>query len=175
MTIKETHSEIVASIWRAIAQSKVDLTGVPQEQRDELVNRIADNVLVTMNNLLDQEKAAPVVELDDADEKILWQGRPFLSLVESYVLTNERLKIVHGLLSRDIENFELIRVQDIDVSLNVSDRILGIGDIVIKGADPSSPEVVIRNIKDPQEVYEILRRAWLEARKKHGLQFREFM
>jgi hypothetical protein len=153
----------------------VDLSSVAQEQRDEMVNQIADNVLVILNDLMDQEKALPAVELDEADERILWQGRPFLSLVESYVLTNERLKIVHGLLSRDIENFELIRVQDIDVSLNVSDRILGIGDIVIKGADPSSPEVVIRNIKDPQEVYEILRRAWLEARKKHGLQFREFM
>jgi hypothetical protein len=175
MTIKETHSQVVASIWRGIAQSKVDLSSVAQEQRDEMVNQIADNVLVILNDLMDQEKALPAVELDEADETILWQGRPFLSLVESYVLTNERLKIVHGLLSRDIENFELIRVQDIDVSLNVSDRILGIGDIVIKGADPSSPEVVIRNIKDPQEVYEILRRAWLEARKKHGLQFREFM
>jgi hypothetical protein len=175
MTINETHSNIVASIWRAIAQSKADLSSVPQEQRDEMVNQIADNVLITMNDLLDQEKGVLPVELDDTDEQVLWQGRPFLSLVESYVLTNERLKIVKGLLSRDIENFELIRIQDIDLSLNVSDRILGVGDIVIKGADPSNPEVILRNINDPQDVYEILRRAWLEARKKHGLQFREFM
>jgi hypothetical protein len=175
MTIKETHSQIVASIWQAIAQSKVDLSGVPKEQQDEMVSKIADHVMITMNDLLDQDRDELPVELDDADEKILWQGRPFLSLVESYVLTNERLKIVKGLLSRDIENFELIRIQDIDLSLNVSDRILGVGDILIKGADPSSPEVMIRNIKDPQDVYEILRRAWLAARKKHGLQFREFM
>ena len=175
MNLKEIHAQIVASIWRAIAQSKVDLSSVPQDQRDEMVNQIADNVLVTVNDLLDQVKEEPAVELAEGDEKVLWQGRPFLSLVESYVLTNERLKIVKGLLSRDIENFELIRVQDIDLSLNVTDRILGIGDIVIKGADPSSPEVIIRNINNPQEVYEIMRRAWLEARKKHGLQFREFM
>jgi hypothetical protein len=175
MNLKEIHSLIVASIWRAIAESKVDLSGVPQEQRDEMVNQIADNVLDTVNDLLDQVKEEQVIELGEGDETVLWKGRPFLSLVESYVLTNERLKVVRGLISRDIENFELVRVQDIDLSLNVSDRILGIGDIVIKGADPSSPEVVIRNVKAPQDVYEILRRAWLEARKKHGLQFREFM
>lgn len=175
MTIKETHSKVVASIWRAIAQSKADLSSVPQEQRDEMVNQIADNVLITMNELLDQQKVGVDVELDESDEKILWQGRPFLSLVESYVLTNERLKIVKGLLSRDIENFELIRVQDIDLSRNVSERILGIGDILIKGHDPSNPEIVLRNVPDPEDVYEILRRAWLEARKRHGLQFREFM
>jgi len=31
------------------------------------------------------------------------------------------------------------------------------------------------HVYSPEEVYEILRRAWLEARKRHGLQFREYM
>jgi hypothetical protein len=66
-------------------------------------------------------------------------------------------------------------VQDIDIVQNVSERILGIGDILIKGADQSSPSVVLRNIHDPQEVYELLRKAWLAARKKYGLIFREEM
>jgi len=33
----------------------------------------------------------------------------------------------------------------------------------------------MRNIKDPQEVYETLRKAWLAARKSYGLMFREEM
>lgn len=140
-----------------------------------MVSKIADQVMLTMNSMLNEETEPPKVELDELDERILWQGRPFLSLVESYVLTNERLKIIKGLLSRDIENFELIRIQDIDLSQGVSDRILGIGDIEIKGHDPSDPEVVLRNISDPEKVYETLRRTWLEARKRHGLEFREFM
>lgn len=175
MSIEKTRSQIVASIWQAIAQSEGDLSGLPKEQQDDMVNKITDQVMLTMNSLLDEESEPPTVELDELDERIVWQGRPFLSLVESYVLTNERLKIVKGLLSRDVENFELIRVQDIDMSQDVSDRILGIGDIEIKGEDPSNPEVVLRNVSDPEDVYETLRRAWLEARKRHGLEFREFM
>jgi hypothetical protein len=50
-----------------------------------------------------------------------------------------------------------------------------LGDISIKGQDPSHPEIVLRNVAKPEDVYEILRKAWLEARKRHGLQFREFM
>lgn len=175
MSIERTRSQIVASIWQAIAQSEGDLSSLPKEQQEDMVSKIADQVMLTMNSMLNEETEPPKVELDELDERILWQGRPFLSLVESYVLTNERLKIIKGLLSRDIENFELIRIQDIDLSQGVSDRILGIGDIEIKGHDPSDPEVVLRNISDPEKVYETLRRTWLEARKRHGLEFREFM
>jgi len=31
------------------------------------------------------------------------------------------------------------------------------------------------NIRDPNEVYELVRKAWLAARKKYGLSFREEM
>jgi hypothetical protein len=53
--------------------------------------------------------------------------------------------------------------------------MLGIGNITIRGHDVSDPKIVLRNVKGPDEVYEMLRRAWLEARKRHGLEFREFM
>jgi hypothetical protein len=115
------------------------------------------------------------LETGDQEEKILWRGRPFLSLVEDYVVTNERIKIIQGFLSKDIENFELIRIQDIDLRRAAHERLLNLGDIHIHGHDPSNPTIVLRNISDPEGVYELLRRAWLEARKRHGLQFREFM
>jgi hypothetical protein len=152
---------------------------------------IADRVMLTMNSVLDEvvkpealeqpvedvkpSQPARVEVTDGKEEKILWQARPFLSLVEEYILTNERIKVVHGMLSRRIENYELIRIQDIDYKQNVSERVLGIGDIFIRGQDKSSPEIVLRNVAKVEEVYETLRRAWMDARKKHGLQFREYM
>jgi hypothetical protein len=69
----------------------------------------------------------------------------------------------------------LIRIQDIDLKQGVGERMLGIGDITIRGHDASEAIVTLRNIPKPEEVYEILRKAWLEARKRHGLQFREYM
>jgi hypothetical protein len=53
--------------------------------------------------------------------------------------------------------------------------VIGIGDIVIHGQDPSDPNVELRNVSEPDIVYETLRRAWLDARKRYGLQFSEFM
>jgi hypothetical protein len=177
MEIQQARAQMVGSIWRAIAQSGVDMAALPHEQQEKLVNKIADNVMIEMNTLLDEisPPAAAEEPVDENAEQILWKGRPFLSLIETYLVTSERIKIVKGMLGRGVENFELIRIQDIDLSQGVGERILGIGDITIQGHDPSDPKVVLRNIAKPEEVYEILRRAWLDARKRYGLQFREYM
>ena len=49
------------------------------------------------------------------------------------------------------------------------------GDITVSGADASNPTIVLRNVRKPDEVYEIMRKAWLAARKKYNLSFREEM
>jgi len=177
MTIDNIRAQIIASVWQAIAQSKVDLSSVPDDQQEAMVKKIADSVMVTMDDLLDEEveQIQPDSIDDEYDEPILWKGRPFLSIVEDYLLTDERVKISTGFLSRHVENFELIRVQDIDYKQGITERMLGLGDVTIHGHDPSDPKIVLRNVRHPEEVYETLRRAWLEARKRHGLQFREFM
>jgi len=177
MSIDQIRQQIIASIWQAIAQSGVDISAVTQDQQQKLVGAIADNVMVAVNTLLEESQAPkePEEAVDEYGEQVLWEGRPFLSLLEYYVLTNERLKIRHGMFGRDIENFELIRVQDIDLKQGVTERIFGIGDITIRGHDPSDPKIVLRNVSKPEVVYEVMRRAWLDARKRHGLQFREFM
>jgi len=180
MNIEQTRAYVTSAVWQAIAQSGLDLSALPQEAQQKFVARLSDALLGAVDDLLEQaqktDDPAPAHDLDDGkEEKILWQGRPFLSLVESYVITSERLKRVKGMIGRDVENFELIRIQDIDLKQNVSERVLGIGDIEIRGADASANTVILRNIKDPEAVYETLRRAWLDARKRHGLQFREYM
>jgi hypothetical protein len=179
MTLEQIRAQVIGTVWQAIVQSKVDLTSIPSDQQEKLVGTITDNVLVMVDNLInkqsDEEMAADKQEEEQHGEEVLWQGRPFLSMVEFYTLTTDRLKVVKGWVSREIENFELVRVQDIDFKQNISERALGIGDIKIRGSDPSDPEITLRNVHHPEEVYEIMRKAWLEARKRHGLQFREYM
>lgn len=177
MSIENTQAQLKSKIWQAIAQGKVDLSGLPSEEQSRLVDALADSLLGLTNELLEEAsvpvKAMQVQDPAEEDEKIVWEGRPFLSLVEFYTITSERVKIVRGLIGKDVENFELIRVQDIDVDQSVGDRIMNIGDITITGADASTPSVVLRNVTQPHEVYELLRKAWLAARKKYGLIFRE--
>ena len=143
-----------------------------------MVKKIADSMLLFYDSLIQKETFEGITDLeknDELEEKIIWQGRPFLSLVESYIITSERIKLVTGFIARNIENFELIRIQDIDIKQNVGERVFGLGDIHIKGHDASDQNIILRNIANPEEVYELLRRAWLEARKRYGLQFREYM
>jgi hypothetical protein len=177
MAIDKQRAQIIGSIWQAIAQSGVDLSNIPQDQQEKLVGKIADGVMLSMDAILGEEVPLTTAEdeVDELGERVLWKGRPFLSLVENYTITSERLKIITGLVARRVENFELIRVQDIDFKQGMGERMLGIGDIHIRGQDPSNPAIILRNIPKPEEVYETLRRAWLEARKRHGLQFREYM
>jgi len=178
MSIEKIRTVVIANIWQAFTQSGVDLSTIPHKEQEALVLKIADTVLLTFDSLIEDELkpiSLPEDPTDKSDETVVWSGRPFLSLVESYVITTERLKVISGMVSRGIENFELIRIQDIDFKQNVGERILGLGDITIRGHDPSDPIITLRNVPKPEEVYELLRRAWLEARKRYGLQFREYM
>lgn len=177
MTIDQIREQVKASAWQAVAQCGVDLSAVPRDQQEKLINAIADNVLVKVNELISDSPRPPeATDLPTAgDEKVLWEGRPFISLIEYYTITDQRVRIVRGLVNRDVENFELIRIQDIDYSQGVSERILGIGDVIIRGHDPSNPQVMLNNVHHPEQVYELLRKAWMAARKRYGLQFREQM
>jgi Bacterial PH domain len=177
MSIDQTRAGVTGRIWQAIAQSGVDTSSIPRDQLDKLVGAIADSVLHTVNEMLDEVGAtAPVADSDadaQAGEQVLWEGRPFLSLTEHYRVTSERIRITKGLLSRGREDIELFRIQDIDHSQGVTERMLNIGDITLRSADASQPEVVLRNIANPEQVHEIIRRAMLEARQRYRVGFRD--
>lgn len=174
MTLEQNRARVIAAVWQAIAQSGVDLSSVPRDQQNRLVAAIADTLLPTVNQMLDE--VAPAVSPEvSGEERILWEGRPFLSLTERYVLTTERVRIYRGLIGRTVDDIELVRLQDIDFTQNAGERILGIGDIHLRGADVSTPETTLRNVHQPEEVRELIRRAWLDARKRYGVSFREQM
>jgi len=177
MNIENIRTKVIGNIWQAFAQSNIDFDSISKDDQEALVSKIAESVLLSFDAIIDDEFKEEIEdEITSAnDEELIWKGRPFLSLVESYIITSERVKINTGLVSRHVENFELIRIQDIDFKQNVGERILGLGDITIKGHDSSNPEIVLRNLSKPEDIYEILRKAWLDARQRYGLQFREYM
>lgn len=182
MTIKEAQARIKARVWQSVAQAELDLSALDKETLESFVDLVTESALLEIDHELDVSKLAdaPAVTAEDEEddefgEKILWQGRPFLSLVLDYTITTERIKITSGLLGKSHENVELIRIQDIDHSQTFGERVLKIGDITVRSHDPSHPEIVLRNVQDPNSVYEILRRAVLEARKRHNFSYREEM
>ena len=179
MTVEQSRERVKSSIWQSIAQSGVKIDAVPTDQLDVLVNAITDGVLVAVDDLLEdsgmagrQDSAfAPLAD----EEVVLWEGRPFLSLVVHYRITNQRVRIESGFLGKDRDDIELVRIQDIDHNQGLTERMLNIGDIRLASADPSKPDAVLRNVKDPVAVHEILRRAMLDARKRYRYSVQEEM
>jgi hypothetical protein len=143
MTLDRSKAILTGRIWQSIAQSGVSISALPKEQLDVLINAIADGVLVAMDEVLGEIGAAEgmirgdqaMAAASSAAESLLWSGCPFLSLAEYYEVTNERIRIQYGLLRRDHENIELTRIQDIDYTQNRTERMVNIGDIVIRSAD----------------------------------------
>ncbi len=182
MTAKNSREKLRTQVWQAIAQSEIDLSAVPSSELEELVDIVIEAAILELDDTMEQQEAAdkdaadryyPAVEGDD--EQVLWKGRPILSISEHYLITNERVRIVRGLLGKDRQDIELIRIQDIDHSQTLRERALNVGDVTIHSHDRSRPKVVLNNVRDVQEVHEILRRAVISARKKYKITFQEEM
>jgi hypothetical protein len=184
MSVDETKTKVVARVWQSIAQSGVSVSAIPQDQMNTLVNAIADGVLVAVDELFEDagmpsrqyaEQALGASLKSDDEEQVLWEGRPFLSLMTFYQITNQRVRIVRGLLGKDRDDIELIRIQDLDLNQSLGERFLNVGDILMKSSDPTLPDVRLNNIRFVDEVHQVLRSAMLAARKKYRYSVQEEM
>ena len=180
MAIEQIKAKARERIWKRLAQSGQPMTALPEKELDALIEAILDGVLVLIDESLEDvglpsRQGDAVSQILEGDERLLWEGRPFLGISTHYQITTERVRITRGLLAKDRDDIELIRIQDIDIEQDLAERALGIGDIVIRSADPSLPEARLNNIKQPQEVHEILRRAMLNARKRFRYSVQEEM
>lgn len=181
MTPNEVQSRVKAAVWKALAQADVDLSVLPKSEQEALVEIVTNAALMEIDKEIGEElnisrkTMMSQEEKDDGEEKVLWEGRPFLSVSTQYIITSERVRLIQGLLGKDREDIELIRIQDIDQSQTLRERLLNLGDITIRGHDTSHPKAVLNNVSNPQEVHELLRRAILDARKRYGLTYREEM
>ncbi len=191
MSINETHTHLKARIWQGIAQAKLDLSALPAQTLEALVGIVTEAAMQEMDAQLgrtaaEQSPAAADVKMtqpatgvgDTAQpvgESVLWEGRSFLSLTKFYQITTERVRFSQGMLSKDREDIELVRIQDIDQVQTFGERLLNIGDITISSHDTTKPRLVLENVGDVQRVHEILRRAVLDARKRHNFMYREEM
>lgn len=180
MTPNEAQSRVKATVWKALAQADVDLSTLSKEDQEALVEIVTNAALMAIDKEIGEElsinrETLISKETDDHDEETIWEGRPFLSVSTQYIITNQRVRIIQGLLGKEREDIELIRIQDIDQSQTLRERLLNLGDISIRGHDTSSPKAILNNVSNPQEVHELLRRAILDARKRYGLSYREEM
>jgi hypothetical protein len=182
MSAKQSKDRIQASIWKAIAKSEIDLTSVSKEDLDDLVNIVADAAILELDDEINESESSDEAAVkqyyptdDDDEEQVLWKGRPILSISDHYLITNERVRLIHGILGKDRQDIELIRIQDVDITQTIRERALNVGDLIINSHDRSAPTVVLNNIRNPETTHQLLRRAIQDARNKHNITFQEEM
>jgi membrane protein YdbS with pleckstrin-like domain len=81
-----------------------------------------------------------------------------------YTLTNHKLEIDEGFISRKTRNFPLRNIQDVTVSTTIMQRLLGYGNVVIEDASEMSGSTIMRNIHNPRQYADLLLR---ELRRFH--------
>ena len=93
--------------------------------------------------------------------------RAFLNILRHrYRLTTQRLFIERGILSRTIDQTELIRVDDVRLYKGFLDRLLGLGSVAVVSTDATDREVVIEGIAEPEKVAEAIRTRMRTMRRK---------
>ena len=85
-----------------------------------------------------------------------------------YTLTNERIKVTKGILSRSVDEIELFRVKDTKVSQSFLNRLVGIGHIHVTSSDVTG-SIRIKHLPKAPDRREEIRRLSNEAREKTGV------
>jgi uncharacterized membrane protein YdbT with pleckstrin-like domain len=101
----------------------------------------------------DERIAVGVVALVVA---LIWTGVPFLRWrTTTYELTNRRLRLREGILSRTGRDFPLIRISDVSFSQGVLDRVLGCGRLVVESPGEHG-QLVLTEIPEVKRVQALL-------------------
>ena len=85
-----------------------------------------------------------------------------------YRLTTQRLFIEVGILSKTIDQTELIRVDDVRVYKSLFDRVFGLGTISLLSTDVSDKEITIQGVSEAESIAEKVR-AHMRAQRSKAL------
>jgi membrane protein YdbS with pleckstrin-like domain len=92
-----------------------------------------------------------------------------------YVVTTQRVRIVSGLLNKDIQEVELFRVKDTMVHQRFFQRLFGLGTITILSGDAHNPQLVLRGIPHAVDLRERLRQEVMALRQRYGVREMDVM
>jgi uncharacterized membrane protein YdbT with pleckstrin-like domain len=112
-------------------------------------------------------------------KEYIWKDRKrFLGLPLSftrYALSEDRLFLSVGFFSIKDDEMLLYRVRDISVSRTLGQRLFGVGNVTVLSSDKSQPTLVLKNIKQPMRVKELIHDNVEEMKLRRRMRFGEIM
>lgn len=110
--------------------------------------------------------------------ELLWKDRKrFLGMPLSftrYSVSEDRLFLSVGLLNIKDDEILLYRIRDLSVSRSLGQRLFGVGTITVTSSDKSNPSLVLKNVKNPTEVKELIHAQVEEMKIRRKVRIGEF-
>ena len=92
-----------------------------------------------------------------------------------YAMSQDRLFLSVGFLNIRDEEVLLYRIRDINTTRNLWQRIFGVGTVTVVSSDRSMPTLVLKNIKDPLAVKELLHKQVEDMKIRRRVRLGEIM
>ena len=86
-----------------------------------------------------------------------------------YEVSADRIEWSRGILDRRVDNVDMFRVVDLKMRRSLLDCIFGVGTIALITTDKTDPEFEFEKIRDCRYLYDIIKKASLEADRKTGV------
>ena len=92
-----------------------------------------------------------------------------------YQLSEDRLFLSQGFLNIRDDDILLYRVRDIDTRRNLWQRLFGVGTVTVLSSDKTMPTLVLKNVKDPLFVKELIHKHVESMKTERGVRVSEFL
>ena len=92
-----------------------------------------------------------------------------------YMLSEDRLFCEKGLLNLKADEVLLYRVQDLELTISLGQRIFGVGTVCVHSSDKSIPHLDLKNVRNPREVKELIHQSVEAAKDKRRMRSMEIM
>ncbi|HEX3356836.1 MAG TPA: PH domain-containing protein [Tepidisphaeraceae bacterium] len=86
-----------------------------------------------------------------------------------YRISNYRIDIERGLLSRTIDTLELWHVEDLKFRQSLLERILGVGTITVISHDDTTPLLNLHGLPDPRQLFQTLEQRVIAVKRQPGV------
>ena len=91
-----------------------------------------------------------------------------LRMVE-YIITTQRVRVISGLFSKEVQEIELFRVKDTSARQAFFQRLFGLGTITVLSGDEKQPRLVLDGVPNALDMRERLRQEVMSLRQRFGV------
>jgi membrane protein YdbS with pleckstrin-like domain len=86
-----------------------------------------------------------------------------------YEVSPQRIEWSRGILDRKVDNLDMFRVVDLKLRRSLLDCIVGVGTVALTTTDKTDPEFTFEKIRNSRSLYDIIKKASLEADRQSGV------